>query len=154
MIRRLRTSLGPSARSVRHLLQDADRQLEFFKWKLDPPDGFSIVSHEIRAANLEERMADKRDGQKNFLSFDKEKLEPDPHSTKGLSERIARQRHRRAVCIQTRDGATFRGCNVLNSPNKPWGVIVVNSGLLGHLSAPNLEKSPRPRNLRRRRGVQ
>ena len=125
-IRRTRKSLGPSAKSVLHLLQDANRQLEFFKWKPDPPDGFSWISHEISVAGLEERKADKHAGERKFRSFDKAKLGPDPDSLKVLNEQIARRRHRRTVCIQTADGATFRGCNVLNSPTKPYGVTVVN----------------------------
>jgi hypothetical protein len=110
------------------VLQDATVQGEFFKWHLTPADfdDFSLMNHDIQEALLEEKKYDKRMGQLNFRSFDKEKFKLDPYSEKVRNEQIAKQRKRRAVCIQTGDSATFRGVALQHSPNKPWSFIVVN----------------------------
>lgn len=102
-------------------------QGEFIKFKFCDGDfdDFSPIGHEIAVAFAEERRHDRLVRLKSPF-FPKEKFKVDLHSQKAINEQIAKQSKRRAVCIQTKDGATFRGLNVLNSPNKHWGIIVTN----------------------------
>ncbi|MDE2188487.1 MAG: hypothetical protein KGJ35_02025 [Patescibacteria group bacterium] len=112
--------LGPSAKSLRHLLHDADKQLELIRIQTTAEDypHETWLDFNVKNAEYQDRRDAKLAGLHNFRNFDKEKMKPDPASQKAIQEQITRKAKKRPPCIMQADGALRRGVNPRYSQNK------------------------------------
>jgi hypothetical protein len=105
------------------------KQGEFFKWAYDPDfppyNSWSYVDFLLRTELQEEREYNRRMGNLNFRSFDKEKFKPKEHSQKMMDEETAR-RKKRPQSILARDGMIRRGTYPRHLSQKGSEFIVID----------------------------
>jgi hypothetical protein len=103
---------GATCAAVLHVLEDATIQTELFKWIYDPMypkyREWTLMGFLIKNASMEERRHDRRLGNFNFRSFDKEKFKPEEHSQKVMGEAVVRKK-KRVPSIMKAEGAIYRG---------------------------------------------
>jgi hypothetical protein len=105
------------------------QQGEFFKWAYDPDfplyKEWSYVDFLLQTELQEEQEHNRRMGNLNFRSFNKEKFKPEEHSQKVIDE-AAQRRKKRAPSILRADGMMGRGIYPRHLSQKGSEFIVVN----------------------------